>query len=60
MLGGYAQEGWDFASIAAPEPPGGGSALTIAQLAAAARRYLDLSNYVQVSLYPNAPAGVTP
>jgi zinc protease len=60
MLTSYVQESWEFASLAADQPPGGGTSLTAARLTEAARRYLDLSNYVLVTLYPNAPAGSTP
>jgi zinc protease len=60
MISSYAQENWDFAKLAATEPPGGGSSLTAARLTEAAKTYLDLGNYVQVSLFPQAPVGATP
>jgi zinc protease len=52
MLVLHDDEGWDFASIAQPEPPGGGRALSAAVIQDAARRYLGASNYVQVTLVP--------
>ncbi|HEU4643678.1 MAG TPA: insulinase family protein [Gemmatimonadaceae bacterium] len=52
MLASYAREGWDFASIAAPQPPGGGQALTADAIQRAAKEYLTSDNYVQLSLAP--------
>ncbi|MBX6333005.1 MAG: insulinase family protein, partial [Gemmatimonadaceae bacterium] len=50
----YDQRGWPLADV--PTADRLVESITIADLAAAARRYLDLSHYVQVSLLPETPA----
>ena len=54
----YEQHGWDLAQI--PSVPTRTSALTVASIQDSARRYLDLTNYVQVTLLPETVAREAP